>query len=738
MPWDWLRAWRSRWGLTPSHESVTLGRVQLRGLLFGALIWGACSACEKKPSPTADAPSQTASVAASAAPAAHPNASAATDTVSAASETAYDAGPSVLGASTVDGAALRKRHVERLKTDRSAVSVLSGGDALSLGEAICEAVMPKRPKSTPILLKPNLCGFDGIVDPDKHKGDDGVVGRTTDVAFTRGVVRCLKKRGHDKITIAEGCGISHQHWQRVIAITGYESMAKEEGVALVAMDDDGVFDVEGNKPGLPLGISGIGASRVPTLLMPKVLAEHLDHGLFVSLPKVKAHRYSVTSMAIKGMQGTVMYSDARPAYKQKARSHRELNEQLKAKKAARAAAKADASPPPPTDAKAERAAYVASLAAFAERMLDVLEISTPDVVLAEAAPGMGGDGFWQLHPTDEKVAIGGTNPVSVDRVGAELLGLWDNARLGSELLGNKTSPLITIAAKRYGLDLAQTKLEGSGAGLFGKPRPFHYRSMAGFELHSANSPAWQPVAPRFGASAPASSAAPAAAGAPASSSGLPAPTPAPPAAGQREAHAVALGSERVKLDGKFDEPVWTRAPSISWDTDWSGARTGVVTRVRFAWAKDALYVLFELEGAGLFVDRTRSTQIEREKLYQEDCVELFLGHDASNPRHYLEVELGPFGHFFDLEVRLGGAANLGWSSGVGLGTSRDASAQRAVIEAKLSAPEIIGVLSSGARLPLGLYRMEGSGQRKYLAWSPTLTKKPNFHVPDKFGVLVVD
>ena len=36
---------------------------------------------------------------------------------------------------------------------------------------------------------------------------------------------------------------------------------------------------------------------MPTLLVPKILAEHLDHGLFLSLPKIKAHRYAVVSLA---------------------------------------------------------------------------------------------------------------------------------------------------------------------------------------------------------------------------------------------------------------------------------------------------------------------------------------------------------------------------------------------------------------------------------------------------------
>jgi hypothetical protein len=33
--------------------------------------------------------------------------------------------------------------------------------------------------------------------------------------------------------------------------------------------------------------------------------------------------------------------------------------------------------------------------------------------------------------------------------------------------------------------------------------------------------------------------------------------------------------------------------------------------------------------------------------------------------------------------------------------------------------------------------MEGSAKRQYLAWSPTRTKRPDFHVPAAFGTLLL-
>jgi hypothetical protein len=194
--------------------------------------------------------------------------------------------------------------------------------------------------------------------------------------------------------------------------------------------------------------------------MPKILAEVLGNGLFISVPKIKAHRYSVVSLGIKGMQGTVMRSDARPAYNQKWRMHAELKDYLRARR---------------NKEPEDRAQYVSGLEIFARRVIDVLEISLPDVVRADGAPATAGDGFQKIVSVPGNVAIGGTNPVLVDRVGAEYLGLWNNAHLGRELGGYKSSPLIVLAARRYGIDLRAPALAGDAKSILGEPRPVFFR-----------------------------------------------------------------------------------------------------------------------------------------------------------------------------------------------------------------------------------------------------------------------
>ena len=596
---------------------------------------------------------------------------------------AWTPGPPVVVGDTVDGAALRAENRARLAADRSPVTVLQGQSARELGERLCEVVVPKRPATMPVLLKPNMSGIDWFKNPRTNHGDDGVAGRITDPEFVRGVVRCLRARGHTAITIADGFGGKPSDWDRLIAVSGYRAMAADEGVRLVALDDDGVFDVEGDQPGKPLGIRGMEKTGVPTLLMPKLVAEHLDHGLFLSLPKLKAHRFAVFSIGVKSLQGAAMYSDASPAYHQKWRTHKEVGKALELVKKG--------------DPRA-RAVYVKALETFAERMVDILEVEAPDAVLAEGAPAMSGDGFQVLFPSRELVAIGGTNVVLVDRVGAAFLGLWDHDGLARELGGHRTSPLLEVAAERFGIDLARPAITGDGAALLDERRPAHLIAMARFELDDA-----------------------------------------PPV--HQALHAARVTAAPA-IDGAPDA-AWDAAPPLRFTTDFRGVATPTVTTVRALWSPEALYVRWELEGAGGNTDVSRPIDVERANLYEEDCVELFLAPDPAQRARYFEIEVGPHGHFFDIAVDRTGTpgakkSDTTWSGALTIGTWRDPEGKRAVIEVAIAAPAITAALVPGARLPLGLDRMEGKRPRQYLMAFPGRTAKPNFHAPSGFGTLVLD
>lgn len=197
--------------------------------------------------------------------------------------------------------------------------------------------------------------------------------------------------------------------------------------------------------------------------------------------------------------------------------------------------------------------------------------------------------------------------------------------------------------------------------------------------------------------------------------------------------------DAITVDGAID-PAWDAAERTTFATNWAGQATPIETSVRILHRRDALYMLWELTGAGLRVDESHPTDVERANLYEEDCVEIFLTPDPSEPKRYFEIELGPLGHWFDLLVdrRDGNRDDLAWSSEIETRTSVDRASGRVVIEAAIRSPEVLAALRPGAELPLALYRIEGRGPRNYLAWSPTESPRPNFHVPEKFGRLRID
>ncbi len=192
------------------------------------------------------------------------------------------------------------------------------------------------------------------------------------------------------------------------------------------------------------------------------------------------------------------------------------------------------------------------------------------------------------------------------------------------------------------------------------------------------------------------------------------------------------------IDGVGDEAAWASAPVSSFSTFWSGKTSPTTTHVRTLWNEHALYMLLDLEGAGLNVDTSRPVGVERVNLYEEDCVEIFFTPDPAIRQRYFEIELGPKGHFFDLLIdHRTNLSDQSWSSNLEIETTTDAVSHRATIEVAFRNPEMLATLKSGAKLPINMFRMEGKTPREYLAWSPTLTPRPNFHVVDAFGTLAL-
>jgi hypothetical protein len=166
------------------------------------------------------------------------------------------------------------------------------------------------------------------------------------------------------------------------------------------------------------------------------------------------------------------------------------------------------------------------------------------------------------------------------------------------------------------------------------------------------------------------------------------------------------------------------------------------TEVRAFWTNRSLYLLFACPYRSLNRFPPGPNGRDRDKLWDRDVVEVFLGDDWKNIRHYREYEIAPTGERVDLAIDLdGGGEGRAWSSGWDTRARVDEKGRIWYAAARIP---LASVSSSrvvpGTRWRINLYRIDGEGpdsQRRFLCWQPTcvVNRDPN-HVPEAFGTLV--
>jgi hypothetical protein len=99
-------------------------------------------------------------------------------------------------------------------------------------------------------------------------------------------------------------------------------------------------------------------------------------------------------------------------------------------------------------------------------------------------------------------------------------------------------------------------------------------------------------------------------------------------------------------------PVWRSAgvTSISKDCGRKIDYPNLRTEVRSFWTVTHLYLLFSCPYQELNVFLPPQGGGPRDKLWDRDVVEMFLGDDWTNIRHYREFEISPTGDWIDLAI----------------------------------------------------------------------------------------
>ncbi len=166
------------------------------------------------------------------------------------------------------------------------------------------------------------------------------------------------------------------------------------------------------------------------------------------------------------------------------------------------------------------------------------------------------------------------------------------------------------------------------------------------------------------------------------------------------------------------------------------------TEVRGFWTDSSLYLLFTCPYRALNVFLPARHGADRDKLWDRDVVEFFLGDDWRDIRHYREFEIAPTGDWVDLAIDLDrNSYDKIWNSGWETAARIDESAHRWYAAARVPLEAVSRTrVVPGTRWRMNLYRIDGSGPdtaRHFLCWQQTCVKDrdPN-HVPEHFGTLV--
>jgi hypothetical protein len=200
----------------------------------------------------------------------------------------------------------------------------------------------------------------------------------------------------------------------------------------------------------------------------------------------------------------------------------------------------------------------------------------------------------------------------------------------------------------------------------------------------------------------------------------------------------------IELNTDPHSKVWEKAASawISKDCTRSLGYPDLKTEVKGFWTDRHLYLLFICPYRSLNLFLPAQGNKDRDKLWDKDVVEMFLGEDWQKIRHYREFEIAPTGDWVDLAIDLDKESyDQAWNSGWQTQARIDEKSRVWYAAAKIPLKSVSGSdVRPGTRWRMNLYRIDGEGpdtQRRFLCWQPTcvVNRDPN-HVPEAFGTLV--
>jgi hypothetical protein len=183
---------------------------------------------------------------------------------------------------------------------------------------------------------------------------------------------------------------------------------------------------------------------------------------------------------------------------------------------------------------------------------------------------------------------------------------------------------------------------------------------------------------------------------------------------------------------------WDLAKEVSIQKYWSAkpAPEGRHATARLLWSDTAIYIRFEANQDGpLVISDPPNLATKTNGLWDRDVCEIFIAPDRTARNKYFEFEIAPNGEWIDLGIEvLRAKRKTDWDYRSGMESAVVVGDKKVVMAVKIGW-KALGKTPAAGDIWLGnLFRCVGRDPtRGYLAWQPTKTKTPSFHVPNKFG-----
>jgi Carbohydrate family 9 binding domain-like len=198
-------------------------------------------------------------------------------------------------------------------------------------------------------------------------------------------------------------------------------------------------------------------------------------------------------------------------------------------------------------------------------------------------------------------------------------------------------------------------------------------------------------------------------------------------------------------DGNLAKPVWSHAHRVAFDHNWAGNLhyPQAATEVASLWSDHYIYFAYWCRYTSLNVYTGRDSGRDYWGLWERDVVEVFINPQPKHMNHYYEFEVAPNNLWIDLVIDLDRKPfnDATWNSGFEHATHVNADHRQWTCEMRIPLSAIAGpdhAPSPGAEWRINFFRADGEGDnehRRLLAWSPVPGSTPNFHTPDRFGII---